>query len=144
MTKERSLGRRLVHAELLALDEADQIKPTNFGTVSILERNIMKNILIAFVMIGASSVVFAAGIKDKALLAAADMKKNEVRTITKLVFNVDGNNDPCMPEGESYQPELQVKKAIRYDHEKNKLVFEWKTVKKIYTDKDGSMEFCAE
>ncbi len=55
---------------------------------------------------------------------------------------MEGN--PCLPEGKSYQIELQVKQAS-YDHEKNKIVYSWETVKTIGVDNDGNMmEVCAE
>ncbi|MGZ3797530.1 MAG: class I SAM-dependent methyltransferase [Pseudobdellovibrionaceae bacterium] len=74
--------------------------------------------------------------------AGNDMKAKDVRTITKEVENVDGN--PCMPEGKSYQVELQVKLAA-FDHEKNKVIYSWETVKTIGVDKTGRViEVCAE
>lgn len=74
--------------------------------------------------------------------AAAKLKTNDTRTIIKQVENTDGN--PCMPEGKSYQVELQVKQAS-YDRIKNKVVYSWETVKTIGVNKSGSvMEVCAE
>jgi hypothetical protein len=73
---------------------------------------------------------------------AAKLKANDTRTIIKQVENTDDN--PCMPEGKSYQVELQVKQAA-YDHLKNKVVYSWETVKSIGVDRSGRvMEVCAE
>lgn len=74
--------------------------------------------------------------------AAAKMKSGDTRTIIKEVENTDGN--PCMPEGKSFQVELQVKQAS-FDHEKMKVVYTWETAKTIGVDKAGRiMEVCAE
>ena len=73
---------------------------------------------------------------------AAEMKSNDVRTITKEIQNTDGN--PCQFEGKSFQVELQVKQAD-FDHLKMKTVYTWQTVKTINVDKEGhSIEVCAE
>lgn len=74
--------------------------------------------------------------------AAAKMKSADTRTIIKEVENTDGN--PCMPEGKSFQVDLQVKQA-RFDYEKMKVVYTWETAKTIGVDKAGRiMEVCAE
>ena len=74
--------------------------------------------------------------------AAAKMKSSDTRTIIKTVENTDGN--PCMPEGKSFQVELQVKQAS-FDREKMKVVYTWETAKTIGVDKAGQiMEVCAE
>jgi len=74
--------------------------------------------------------------------AAAEMKAKDTRTIIRDVTNTDGN--PCMPEGKSYQVDLQVKQAS-FNHETNDVDYTWETVKTIGVDKAGHvMEVCAE
>ena len=95
-------------------------------------------IAIATILLGGSA--FAGNLMVQK--AASKLKANDTRTIIKQVENTDGN--PCMPEGKSYQVELQVKQAS-YNHEKNKVVYSWETVKVIGVDMDGRvMEVCAE
>ncbi len=67
---------------------------------------------------------------------AKQMKKNDVQTVIKVVENTDGN--PCMPEGKSYQVDLQIKRAI-IDHETNKIVYRWETVKTVGVDTEGKV-----
>jgi hypothetical protein len=100
----------------------------------------MKKTILITVALFASAGAFASNLAvDK---AAAKMKANDTRTVVTEVENKDGN--PCMPEGKSYQVELQVKQAS-YNPEKNKTVYSWETVKTIGVDKDGKvMEVCAE
>ena len=97
-----------------------------------------KTILVLATLISTSA--FAGNLAvDK---AAAKMKARDTRTVVKEVENTDGN--PCMPEGKSFQVELQVKQAS-FDREKMKVVYTWETAKTIGVDKAGSiMEVCAE
>ncbi len=74
--------------------------------------------------------------------AAAKLKDKDTRTVTTEVENTDGN--PCMPEGKSYQVDLQVKKAY-FNAMQMRTVYSWETVKTINVSKDGRvMEVCAE
>ena len=74
--------------------------------------------------------------------AAAKMKKNDTRTVIISVNNAEGN--PCLPEGKSYNIELQVKTAS-YNREKGEVEYTWTTVKTINSSLKGEiMEVCAE
>lgn len=98
----------------------------------------MKNITMTVILVLSSVSAFAGNLAVEKV--ATKMKANDTRTIVKEVENTDGN--PCMPEGKSYQVDLQVKQAA-YDHMKNKVVYSWETVKTIVVDKSGSvMEVC--
>lgn len=100
----------------------------------------MKKIVPVIATILMSTSAFAGNLAVEK--AASKLKANDTRTIIKQVENTDGN--PCMPEGKSYQVELQVKQAA-YDHEKNKVVYSWETAKTIGVDTAGRvMEVCAE
>ena len=101
----------------------------------------MKTLMLTLVTIVLSQSAFAA--ETLAVLkAAATMKANDTRTITKEVMNTDEN--PCMPEGKSFIVELQVKKAS-WNPLKSKVVYSWETAKIISVEKDGKvMEVCAE
>jgi hypothetical protein len=73
---------------------------------------------------------------------AAEALKKEIRTITRSVMNKDGN--PCMPQGKSWNVDLQVKHSD-FDRENNKWVVSWETVKTINVSKEGDvMESCQE
>ncbi len=75
--------------------------------------------------------------------AALEMQTKDVRTVVREVENTDGN--PCMPEGKSFQVDLEVKTAAGYDHEKGEIVYNWEVVKTIGVDNEGLvMEVCAE
>ena len=75
--------------------------------------------------------------------AASEMQSKDVRTVVREVENTDGN--PCMPEGKSYQVDLEVKMAQGYDHDKNEIIYSWDVVKTIGVDNEGRvMEVCAE
>ncbi len=108
----------------------------------------MKFALILAVSLTMSSSVFASDLKLElgrklARKAGAEMLKSDVRTVVREVENTDGN--PCMPEGKSFQVDMQVKTALAFDMEKMETVYEWVTVKTIGVDLDGSvMEICAE
>jgi hypothetical protein len=71
------------------------------------------------------------------------LKKEDIRTVITEIENKEENN-PCLPDGKSYQIELQVKQAT-WDPEAEKVVYSWETVKTINSDKSGKiMEVCAE
>ena len=98
-----------------------------------------KNVLIIVALLTSASAFASNLAVDK---TAAKMKANDTRTVITEVENKDGN--PCMPEGKSYQVELQVKQAS-YNPETNKMVYSWETAKTIGVDKNGKvMEVCAE
>ena len=74
--------------------------------------------------------------------AAAKMQKNDVRTVTTIVDNVEGS--PCIPEGKSYQIDLQVKQAS-YNRMTSQVEYTWETVKTISVGLQGEVsEVCAE
>ncbi len=108
----------------------------------------MKYALILAMSLALSSSAFASDLKMElgrklARKAGAEMVKDDVRTVVREVENTDGN--PCMPEGKSFQVDLQVKTAIAFDRDKMETVYEWVTAKTIGVDVDGSvMEICAE
>ncbi len=108
----------------------------------------MKFALVLAMSLTMSSTVFASDLKMElgrklARKAGAEMMKSDVRTVVRDVENTDGN--PCMPEGKSFQVDLQVKMALAFNPEKSQIVYEWVTVKTIGVDLDGSvMEICAE
>jgi hypothetical protein len=97
--------------------------------------------IIALLALSITSSSFAA--PPSAVIAAAKaMKSASVRTVTTKVNNTDGN--PCIPEGVSYNVELQVKQAA-FNRETNKVVYTWETAKTINVSKSGEVsEVCAE
>lgn len=100
----------------------------------------MKNMTLTAALVLSSLSAFAGNFAVER--AAAEMKESDTRTVIKDVENKDGN--PCLPEGKSYQVELQVKQAA-YDRLNNRVVYSWETVKTINVDKLGSVsEVCAE
>jgi hypothetical protein len=100
----------------------------------------MKNVLIVFIF-SISAQAFAS-VPNKVTEAAEALTLSSVKTVITKVTNTEGN--PCIPEGDSYDVELQVKQA-NYDREKRKKVYKWETVKVINVSTDGSvMEVCAE
>lgn len=73
--------------------------------------------------------------------AAENMKKNDTRTVIKEIDNTEGS--PCLPEGKSFQVDLQVKQA-QVTPEKE-VVYYWETVKTIGVEKNGRVsEGCGE
>lgn len=100
----------------------------------------MKSLVLIAATLGVSLSAMAAN--PKVQKAAASLKANDTRTVTKIIENTDGN--PCLPEGKSYQVDLQVKQAA-FNPDRSKVVYKWETVKTINVDKDGNvMEVCAE
>lgn len=99
----------------------------------------MKKVLFLIALTSMSmNVAFAGPVSN----AAAKMKLNDTRTVTKKINNTEG--DPCFPEGISYNIELQVKKAS-FDRLKSKVVYAWETVKSINVSPSGEVsEVCAE
>ena len=115
----------------------------------------MKAFLFTLALIAISNTGFAASKKEDknkkadssatpALVqkAATKMQIDDVRTVITAVKNEDGN--PCMPEGLSYNAELQVKQA-HYNGEKSNVEYKWETVKNINISTTGEvMEACGE
>lgn len=101
----------------------------------------MKKLILFFLTVTVSNIVFASNLTvEKAI---ASMQEKDVRTITKEVENKDEN--PCLPEGKSFQVELQIKSVVKFDYKKMKIIYFWKTVKTINVDKNGHiMEICIE
>ncbi len=100
----------------------------------------MKSVLALIAILGMTSTTFAAGVSIEQI--AKQIKEANTRSVVKVVTNQDGN--PCMPEGESYIVEIQVKQA-HWDGINSKVVYEWVTEKSVSVDKNGSqMEVCAE
>lgn len=101
----------------------------------------MKKILILAVL-AISANVMAAPVPAAVTKAANALKAQSVRTVIKKVVNREGN--PCIPEGTSYNVELQVKQAS-YNPMTNKVVYKWETAKTINVEKNGATsEVCAE
>ncbi len=74
--------------------------------------------------------------------AAAKIKASDTRTVVTEVENTKGS--PCLPEGKSFQVDLQVKRAS-FDREQMTTVYKWETVKTVGVDKVGRVtEVCAE
>ncbi len=83
-----------------------------------------------------------AGVPAVVKNAAKAMKTSDVRSVVTAVNNQEGN--PCIPEGVSYNIDLQVKTAA-YNRETQKIVYTWETVKTINSDAAGHIsEVCAE
>lgn len=74
---------------------------------------------------------------------AERLKLQDVKKVITEVYNTDGN--PCLPEGLSYQMEIQVKTVVGYEPDLEEIIYKWQTVKMVNIDKDGNvMEICRE
>ncbi|QLY23987.1 hypothetical protein [Bdellovibrio sp. KM01] len=101
----------------------------------------MKSVIALIAILGVTSTTFAAGVSIEKI--AKEIKENDTRTVIKVVTNNQDQN-PCLPDGESYIVEIQVKKA-GWDPINTKIVYKWTTEKTISVDKEGrKMEVCAE
>ncbi len=100
----------------------------------------MKNLIqVTLLLLNTSAF---AGTPAAVIKAAKELKSKSVRTITHTVNNTDGN--PCLPEGISYNIELQVKLAT-YNGETMGVDYRWETVKLINASQEGSIsEVCGE
>lgn len=102
----------------------------------------MKKILILATLAISANVLAAPAVPAAVTKAANSLKAQSVRTVIKKIINREGN--PCLPEGTSYNVELQVKQAS-FNRETSKVVYKWETAKTINVEKSGlTMEVCAE
>lgn len=83
-----------------------------------------------------------ADVPESVTAAAQAMQSDSIRTVIVPFNNTEAN--PCVPEGESYNVELQVKQAS-IDPTTKQVVYTWETVKIINVSQTGEIvEACAE
>jgi len=100
----------------------------------------MKVIIVSALLLVSSAQ--ADQVPSTVLKVAKLLKTRDTRTVVSEVYNNDGN--PCLPEGKSYNIELQVKQGS-FDPLQSKIVYNWETVKTVNSDLTGKiMDVCAE
>ncbi|MGE3974112.1 MAG: hypothetical protein AB7F59_06255 [Bdellovibrionales bacterium] len=102
----------------------------------------MKSLVLIVLMSAFSFATSAQPTPNVVNRVAQNLKSQDTRTVIKAIENKEGS--PCIPEGRSYQIDLQVKQAT-WNPLESKVIYNWVTVKTINSDPSGRVsEVCAE